>query len=139
MRGSDPMTFRLPDSACSETFLAATGPGGQNVNKVATACQLRVAIFALGLAPPVYQRLKTLAGSKLTASGELLITARRHRSQEANRDDARARAEALIAKAHERPAIRRKTKVSRAAKARRVDAKKARSTIKSSRGKVRLD
>jgi ribosome-associated protein len=133
------MTYRLPDRACSESFLAASGPGGQNVNKVATACQLRVAVFALGLSPAVYQRLKTLAGSKLTSQGELIITARRFRSQESNREDARARAEALIAKAHERPAVRRKTKVSRAAKGRRVDAKKKRATIKSGRGKVRLD
>ncbi|NCP11392.1 MAG: aminoacyl-tRNA hydrolase [Sphingomonadales bacterium] len=133
------MTFRLPEHACSETFLAASGPGGQNVNKVATACQLRVAVFRLGLDPAVYQRLKSLAGSKLTQDGELIITARRYRSQEGNREDARARAQALIAKAHERPRRRIKTKVSRAAKGRRVDAKKKRATIKSGRGKVRLD
>ena len=67
----------IPDDALSETFLAATGPGGQNVNKVATAVQLRVEVFRLGLHPDVYERLKRIAGSRMTNAGELLITARR--------------------------------------------------------------
>lgn len=129
----------IPEDAFEERFLAATGPGGQNVNKVATACQLRADIFKLGLAPDVYQRLKTLAGSRMTASGELVITARRHRTQEANRQDARERLAELIAKAHKRPAKRRPTKPSKAAKARRVDAKKSRSAVKAGRGKVSFD
>jgi len=133
------MRYDLPEAALSEQFLASTGPGGQNVNKVATACQLRVDVFALGLAPPVYQRLKAIAGSKLTASGSLLITARRFRTQEGNRADARARASALIAQAHQAPERRIKTRPSKAAKARRVDAKKSRSGIKAGRGKVQLD
>ena len=66
----------IPEDALSETFLAATGPGGQNVNKVATAVQLRADVFRLGLAPHAYERLKTIAGSRLTTGGELLITAR---------------------------------------------------------------
>ena len=82
------------------------GPGGQNVNKVATACQLRCDVFKLGLAPDVYQRLKTLAGSRMTAAGEIVITARSYRTQEANREDARARLAELIAKAHVRQAKR---------------------------------
>ena len=131
--------IEIPEDAIEERFLAATGPGGQNVNKVATACQLRANVFKLGLAPDVYQRLKTLAGSRLTASGELVITARRYRTQEANRQDARARLAELIAKAHERPAKRRPTKPSKAAKARRVDAKKSRSAIKAGRGRVRVE
>jgi len=132
--------FTLPEEAIvEERFLAATGPGGQNVNKVATAVQLRVNVFALGLPPYAYAQLKTLAGSRMTAAGELLITARRHRTQEANRLDARERLAELIAKAHERQAKRIKTKVSKAAKARRVDAKKGRSEVKAGRGKVRLD
>ncbi|HVI97581.1 MAG TPA: alternative ribosome rescue aminoacyl-tRNA hydrolase ArfB [Sphingomonas sp.] len=129
----------IPEDAIEERFLAATGPGGQNVNKVATACQLRADVFKLGLAPDVYQRLKTLAGSRMTAAGELVITARRFRTQEANRADARERLAELLAKAHERPVKRRLTKPSRAAKAKRVDAKKSRSSIKAGRGRVRLD
>ena len=77
--------FEIPEEALSERFLAATGPGGQNVNKVATACQLRVEVFRLGLAPHAYEKLKRLAGSRLTSNGELVITARRFRTQEANR------------------------------------------------------
>ena len=132
--------FALPDAAIlEEKFLAATGPGGQNVNKVATAVQLRVNVFALGLPPHAYQKLKQIAGSKMTANGELLITARRFRTQEANRADARERMAELIAQAHERDARRIKTKPSKAAKARRVDAKKGRSSVKAGRGKVPLD
>jgi ribosome-associated protein len=133
------MPFEIPDEALSETFLAASGPGGQNVNKVATACQLRCDVFRLGLAPYAYQRLKELAGSRMTEGGEIIITARSHRTQEANREDARARLTALIEKAHIRQAKRIKTRPSRAAKAKRVDAKKARSSVKEGRGKVRLD
>ncbi len=126
----------IPDDALSEKFLAATGPGGQNVNKVATACQLRVDVYRLGLAPHVFQRLKVIAGSKMTIGGELVITARRFRSQEANREDARLRLAEMIAEAHIVQAKRRPTKPSRAAKAKRVDAKKGRATIKAGRGKV---
>ena len=133
------MSFELPEEALSETFLAASGPGGQNVNKVATACQLRCDVFKLGLAPDVYQRLKSLAGSRMTAGGEIVITARSFRTQEGNREDARARLAELIAKAHVRPVKRRPTKPSRAAKAKRVDTKKARGSVKEGRGKVRLD
>ena len=129
----------LPEDALSEKFLASTGPGGQNVNKVATACQLRVDVFKLGLAPHVYAKLKTLAGSKMTIGGELIITARRFRTQEANRDDARARLAELLTQAHIVQAKRRPTRPSKAAKARRVDDKKGRSTIKRGRGKVDMD
>lgn len=133
------MPFEIPEEALSEKFLAASGPGGQNVNKVATACQLRCDVFALGLAPDVYRRLKTLAGSRMTEGGEIVITARSHRTQEANRDEARARLAELIEKAHVRPIKRVKTKPSKAAKAKRVDAKKVRSGVKAGRGKVKLD
>jgi len=133
------MSYELPEDALSETFLAASGPGGQNVNKVATACQLRCDVFRLGLEPYAYARLKVLAGSRMTEAGEIVITARRFRTQEANREDARARLMALIEKAHVRQARRIKTKPSRAARARRVESKKARSSIKQGRGKVNLD
>ncbi|QDP19107.1 alternative ribosome rescue aminoacyl-tRNA hydrolase ArfB [Sphingomonas xanthus] len=126
----------LPPEALSEKFLAATGPGGQNVNKVATACQLRVDLFKLGLSPAAYERLKALAGSKITSGGELVITARNYRTQEANREDARRRLAELIAKAHVVPRKRKATRPSRAAKARRVDSKKQRSEVKRGRGKV---
>ncbi|MEA3061378.1 MAG: ribosome-associated protein [Sphingomonadales bacterium] len=131
--------FDLPEEALEEKFLASTGPGGQNVNKVATAVQLRCDVFRLGLAPPVYHRLKALAGSRWTNEGEIVITARTHRTQEANRTEARERLAALIAKAHEAPRKRVKTKPSRAAKARRVDEKKGRGEVKAGRGKVRVD
>jgi ribosome-associated protein len=131
--------YPLPEEALSESFIASTGPGGQNVNKVATAVQLRCDVFQLGLAPHAYKRLKELAGSRWTKEGEIVITARTHRSQDANREEARARLAELIAKAHIRQAKRIKTKVSRAAKARRVDEKKGRSSVKAGRGKVRLE
>ena len=129
----------LPADALSERFLAATGPGGQNVNKVATACQLRCEVFKLGLPLFAWEQLKVLAGSKLTKDGELVITARRFRTQEGNRADARERLSRLIADACTRQACRRPTKPSKAAKAKRVDAKKGRSTIKAGRGRVTVD
>ena len=133
------MAFDLPEDLLEETFLASTGPGGQNVNKVATACQLRVDIFALGLQPYAFRQLKVLAGSKMTMNGELIVTARSHRTRQANRADARARVIELIDRAHIRQARRVATKPSKAAKARRVDAKKGRSTVKKNRGKVSFD
>jgi ribosome-associated protein len=133
------MSFELPEHLIEETFLASTGPGGQNVNKVATACQLRVDVYALGLAPYAFRQLKELAGSKMTLGGELVVTARSHRTREANREEARARIIELLDRAHIRKARRIATKPSKAAKARRIDAKKDRSAIKKSRGKVRID
>ena len=137
--GSEPtLESRLSD-AMTCTFLAGSGPGGQNVNKVATVCQLRCDVFRLGLAPDVYARLKGLAGSRMTEAGEIVITARKHRSQEANRAEARERLEALIAKAHVKPARRVRTKPSRAARAKRIETKKQRGAVKQRRGKVRED
>ena len=129
----------IPESALEERFLASTGPGGQNVNKVATAVQIRLDVFALRLAPQVYARLKTLAGSRWTNEGEIVITARSYRTQEANREDARKRLAELVAKAHIAPVRRIKTKPSRMAKEKRLVGKSIRGDVKRARGKVSLD
>lgn len=118
-----------------ESFLAGSGPGGQNANKVATEVQLRVNIYALRLPPPVFARLRDLAGSKLTTAGDLLITAREHRTQEANRTAARAKLEDMLETAHRQPKKRAKTRVNRVGKTKRLKTKKARGAVKANRGK----
>jgi ribosome-associated protein len=123
----------------SESFITATGPGGQNVNKVATAVQLRLDVFALRLAPEVFHRLKEIAGSKMTARGELLITARRFRTQEANRADARERLAELLLDAHKLPEKRAKSRLNRVGKTQRLQGKKLRGAVKAGRGKVSFD
>lgn len=129
----------MPEEALGEVFLAGTGPGGQNVNKVATAVQMRLDVFALRLSPAVYARLKTLAGSRWTNDGEIVITARSHRTREANRADARERLAELVARAHLVPARRVKTRPSKSAKEKRMVGKAVRGEVKRGRGKVDLD
>lgn len=122
-----------------ERFIAAAGPGGQNVNKVASAVQLRLDVFALRLPEPVFARLRTLAGSRMTAAGEIVLTARRFRTQEANRADARERLAELIADAFHVPEKRARSRVNRINKAERLAGKKLRGAVKAGRGKVSLE
>jgi ribosome-associated protein len=129
----------LPEAALDERFLAATGPGGQNVNKVATAVQLRLDVYALRLAPDVFRRLKALAGSRWTADGGIVVTARRFRTREANRADARTRLAEMVADAHVRPERRIKTKPTRAAKLKRVEAKSRAGAVKRNRARPQVD
>lgn len=132
---------RILDTAmeiAEESFVTASGPGGQNVNKVATAVQLRVNIYRLGLPPQVYHRLVALAGSRLNQKGEIVIDARRFRTQEANRADARERLAEMIEEALKEPKKRARTTVNRPGKVKRLASKKARSTVKAARGKVEL-
>ncbi len=123
----------------SEVFITATGPGGQNVNKVATAVQMRVNVHALRLSPEVFDRLKLLAGSRMTSGGEIVLTARRFRTQEANRADARDRLSDLLREAATLPEKRAKSRLNRVGKVQRLAGKKIRSTVKAGRGKVSFD
>lgn len=123
-------------ASVEESFIAASGPGGQNVNKVATAVQLRLNVYALRLQPQVFARLKTAAGSRMTAAGEIVLTARRFRTQEANRADARERLAELIRGAFDAPAPRAKSRLNRIGKEARIKEKKTRGTIKANRGKI---
>ena len=127
-------TIAIDERDIDERFVLASGPGGQNVNKLATAVQLRFDVTrAAGLPEDVRARLKRLAGRRMSAQGILVIEAKRTRSQERNRADAFERLVALLRRAAERPKPRRSTAPSQSARAKRVSAKKRRSVLKARR------
>jgi ribosome-associated protein len=130
-------TLAIEDNELEEQFVRASGPGGQNVNKVASAVQLRFdAARSPALSPEVFQRLRVLAGARMTDEGVLVIDARRHRTQHQNREDARHRLVALIREALVKPKKRRKTRPTAASKDRRIAGKRHRSESKRRRAKV---
>ena len=123
----------IDERELEESFVRASGPGGQNVNKVSTAVQLRFNVATSSLPDEVRARLKTLAGRRLSNEGVLVIVAATHRTQERNRADARERLIDLIRRAAERPVPRRKTRPPKSSKRERLEFKKRRSRIKSMR------
>lgn len=134
------MAIVIPEEELVESFVRASGPGGQNVNKVNTAVQLRFDVrHSPSLPDDVAVRLMRLAGSRMTREGVLVIEASRFRTQERNRADARERLAGLVATAEVRPVRRRATKPTKASGERRLAGKAVRSGVKSGRGKVRMD
>ena len=127
----------ISEHELDERFVRASGPGGQNVNKVATAVELRFDVTASSLDEDVKARLIALAGRRMTSSGVLLIDSREHRTQAQNREAARERLMDLVRRAAARPKSRKSTRPTRAARERRHAAKVRRARVKAGRGRVR--
>ena len=132
-------TIGIEERELDERFVRASGPGGQNVNKVSTAVELRFDVNGSSLPADVKHRLSALAGSRMTGDGVLLIDSREHRTQAQNRDAARARLVALLQQAARRPKTRRPTRPKKAAKEQRLQSKRQRGEVKSLRGRRRGD
>ncbi len=132
-------TLTVPSWELSEQFICASGPGGQNVNKVATAVQLRWNVDRSSLPSPVKARFRALWRARLTREGDVIVEAREHRSQPRNRASARARLASMIARAAEPPRRRKPTRPTAGSVRRRLQGKKQRGEIKSLRGRIEND
>lgn len=130
----------IPEGEYTLSFVRSPGPGGQNVNKVATACELRFFVGATVLLNDAgKERLRVLAGRRLTQHDEIVLEAHRHRSREANRRDAIGRLEELVIRAMQVPKVRKATRPGRAAKARRLEGKRLRKNVKRLRARPGMD